>query len=457
MKIIILGGNQVGGALAEQLEKEGNDITVVDINAERLRNLSNRLDISTVTGPASYPSVLRKAGAENADMLIAVTESDEVNIVACQVAYSLFNTPSKIARLRASEYLVRKELFSHENIPIDVCISPERLITQSVIRLIEHPGTLQVVDFAQGKVRMISLLARTEGILIDKTLEEIPQFFNGDIMRIVEIHRNNRSIILNGKTRIAVNDEVFFIADKQHANYILEAFGLPQTPYKRIMIAGGGNIGYRLAESLEARYQVKLLESDNKRAEHIANELSNTIVLRANASDKALLIDENIENMDVFCAVTNDDETNIMSCLQAKKLGAKQTMALITKTAYADLIEDSGIDIAISPQHATIGSILRHIRRGDVVNVHSLRRGAAEAIEVVAHGDEKTSKIVGKMISEIKLPTGANISAIVRDKQTLICHYDTVIEANDHLLLFIPDKKHTHAIEKLFQVSATFL
>tara|TARA_R110000868_G_scaffold158036_3_gene385829 strand:+ start:84458 stop:85834 length:1377 start_codon:yes stop_codon:yes gene_type:complete len=458
MKIIILGGNQVGGALAEQLVREGNDITVVDVHADRLRELESRLDIRTIVGHAAYPSILRKAGAEDADMLIAVTNSDEVNIVACQVAYTLFHVPTKIARLRAAQYNERTELFSNEHIPIDVTISPEEVITQHISRLIDYPGALQVIDFAEGKVRMISIKIKSGSPVVGRTLADINiNLIPEADIRVVAIYRLNHSIELDGDTIVERGDEVFFIAQKEFVDTVLDAFGLPTEPYKRIMIAGGGNIGFRLAQKLEALYQVKLLENEPDRAEFVAGELSNTTVLQADASDKDLLIDENIENVDVFCAVTNDDEANIMSCLQAKRLGAKQVMALITRTAYVDLIEGGGIDIAISPQQATIGSILRYIRAGDVANVYSLRRDAAEAIEVVAHGDEKTSKVVGRAVGDLKLPEGTNIGAIVRGDEVIIGHHDSIIEAGDHVLLFVLDKKRVKDIERLFQVSATFL
>ena len=458
MKIIILGGNQVGGALAEQLTQENNDITVVDIDAERLKELEARLDINTVRGHAAYPEVLRQAGAEDADMLIAVTFNDEVNIVACQVAYSLFHTPTKIARLRSHQYLVRKELFDNENVPIDFCISPETLITKLVTRLIEYPGALQVIDFAQGRLSMFAVRPHKLSSLLNKTLSDLVTSIEDARIRVVAIYRDNQSIPLTGDTIICEQDEVFFITAREHGDIALKAFGRLMQKNERIMIAGGGNIGSRLAQRLEARYQLKVLEKDFDRAERIANELSNTTVLCADASDKSLLIDENIENMDIFCAVTNDDEANIMACLQAKRLGVRRVMALITRTAYVDLIEGSDIDIAISPQQATIGGILRYIRQGDITNVYSLRRGAAEAIEVVAHGDEHTSKVVGCTVKSLDLPPGTNIGSIVRGDEVMIGDTETtVIQSEDHVVLFVLDKKKIRDIEKLFQVSATFL
>lgn len=454
MKIIILGGNQVGGALAEQLSKEGHDVTVVDIDANRLDELQTHLDIRTILGHAAHPVILRQAGAENADMLIAVTKSDEVNIVACQIAYALYRTPKKIARIRAPQYLTyQNDLFSYENIPIDVCISPEQLVTGFISRLIDYPGALQVIDFAEGKVRMVAIRPHPTGKVVGKTLAEINQFLTEGEIRIVAIYRNNKSIYLDGETIIQLDDEIFFIAEKAHIDATLEAFGRLAEPNQRIMIAGGGNIGYHLAQKLESVYQVKLLERNVARADFISSELSNTTVLCGDASDKTLLMDENIENMDVFCAITDDDEANIMSCLQAKRLGAKQVMALITRSAYVDLIEGSTIDVAISPQQVTIGSILRYLRQGDITDVYSLRRGAAEAIEVVAHGDERSSRVINRKISEMPLPEGTNIGAIVRGDDVIIAHHDTVLKAGDHVIVFVLDKKRVHDIEHLFRSS----
>lgn len=458
MKIIILGGNQVGSALAEQLVKEDHDITVVDINAARLQALESRIDIRTIVGHAAYPAVLRQAGAENADMLIAVTQSDEANIVACQVAYSLFHVPTKIARLRAPDYLLYKEIFSNENIPIDVCISPEKMITKMVGRLIEYPSALQVIDFAEGKLRMISFCLSADAPVIGRTLSDINlNIITEADIRVVAIYRNRQSMHFTGETQVKAGDEIFFIAARQFIPDSLNAFGLSTKPYSRVMIAGAGNIGSRLAESLQAKYQVKLLEADRERAAYVAGELSDTTVLAVDASDKELLIDENIENMDVFCAVTNDDEANIMSCLQAKKLGVKHVMALIARTTYIDLIEDSDIDIVISPQVATIGKILRYVRAGDVMNVYSLRRDAAEAIEVVAHGDEKTSRVVGRKIGELNLPSDCNIGAIVRGADVFMGHDESIIEAGDHVIIFMLEKKHIRTVESLFQVSVTYI
>ncbi len=457
MKIIILGAGQVGASLANNLASEANDITVVDVDSKRLQELQDRLDLRTVAGLASHPDVLHRAGAEDADMIIAVTNSDETNMVACQVAYTLFRTPTKIARVRAQEYLQHPELFTQESLPVDVIISPEQLVTDYVHRLIEHPGALQVLDFSGGRVQLVAVKAYYGGPLVGHELRTLRDHMPGVQTRVAAIYRRGRAINPEGNTVIEADDEVFFTAAKKDIRAVMSELRRLEQPVKRVIIAGGGNIGKRLAKALEHQYQVKLIDHNAPRTVSISEELERTIVLHGDAADEELLLEENIENTDVFCALTNDDEANILSAMLAKRLGAKKVMALINRAAYVDLVESGDIDIAISPPQATIGSLLAHVRRGDVVMVHSLRRGAAEAIEAIAHGDEYSSRVVGRAIEDIKLPPGTTIGAIVRGDEVLIAHHDTVIEAEDHVLLFVVDKKRIPEVERLFQVGITFL
>lgn len=458
MKIIILGAGQVGGSVADNLTSEANDITVVDINTRILQDLQDRLDIRTVAGNATYPAVLRRAGAEDADMILAVTNSDEANMIACQVAARLFHTPIKIARVRAHEYLSCPELFGQGGIPIDVLISPEQLVTRYIQRLIEHPGALQVLDFAGGKVRLVGVRAYYGGPLVGNELAALRQHMPGIRTRVAAIFRRGQPILPTGRTVIEAGDEVFFIAARKNIRAVMSELRRLEKPVKRIIIAGGGHIGKRLAQELESRFQLKIIERDLQRAREISEELNRTIVLLGDAADENLLLEENIENTDVFCGLTNDDEANILSCMLAKRKGARMVIALINRTAYVDLVQGSeDIDIAVSPQQATIGSLLAHIRRGDVVNVHSLRRGAAEAIEAVAHGDRSSSRVVGRRIDEIPLPEGATIGAVVRGDEVLIGHGETVIEPGDHVILFLVDKRRIGEVERLFQVGVTFL
>ncbi|MCV6589221.1 MAG: Trk system potassium transporter TrkA [Marinobacterium sp.] len=456
MKIIILGAGQVGGTLAENLASEANDITIVDTDSARLRELQDRMDIRTIEGKASYPSVLVQAGAQDADMLIAVTNLDEVNMIACQVAQTLFNTPTKIARVREHDYLKQKAIFADKAIPIDVLISPEELVTRHVKRLIQHPGALQVLDFADGKAQLVAVRAYYGGPLVGREISYLRAHMPSVDTRVAAIFRRGSPIIPKGDTVIEADDEVFFIAATRDIRAVMSELRRLDRPYKRIMIAGGGNIGARLATTIEDDYQVKIIERSMSRCDQLARRLNNSIVLHGSASDKDLLLEENIEDTDVFCALTNDDEANIMASMLAKRLGARTVMTLINNPAYVDLVQGGVIDIAISPQQTTIGALLTHVRRGDVAAVHSLRRGAAEALEAVAHGDTRSSKVVGRTIEQIALPPGCTIGAIVRNDEVLIAHDDVMVENGDHVILFLVDKKRIAEVERLFQVGLAF-
>ncbi len=460
MKIIILGAGSVGGTLAQSLAIEANDITIVDDKQAKLTALRDRVDIGVVHGYASHPDVLMQAGIEDADMLIAVTNNDETNMVACQIAHSLFRTPTKIARIRSNAYLGNQQLFANETIPIDVLISPEELVSDYTYRLIEQPGALQVLDFAGGKVQLVAVKAYYGGPLIGQELRFLRQHMPSVDTRVAAIFRRDRPITPQGTTVIEADDEIFFIAARSDIRAVMSEMRRLENPYKRITIAGGGNIGLRLAKAMESRYSVRVIEQNAERCITLSEQLKRAIVLKGSASDQDLLLEENIEDTDVFLALTNDDEANIMSSMLAKRLGARKVMTLINNPAYVDLVQGGEIDIAISPQQITIGALLTHVRRGDMVNVHSLRRGAAEAIEAIAHGDKRSSKVVGRAIEDIDLPEGANIGAIVREKEgrseVIIAHDDVVVETGDHVIVFLVDKKHTRDIEQLFQVGFSF-
>ncbi|HEI8951871.1 TPA: Trk system potassium transporter TrkA [Morganella morganii] len=458
MKIIILGAGQVGGTLAENLVDENNDITVVDTNPDRLRQLQDKFDLRVINGAGSHPRVLREAGAEDADMLVAVTNSDETNMIACQVAYTLFNTPNKIARIRSSEYVREADkLFLPEAIPIDHLIAPEQLVIDSIYKLIQYPGALQVVNFAEGRVSIVAVKAYYGGSLVGNALSSLREHMPHIETRVVAIFRQDRPIRPQGSTIIEAGDEVFFVAASEHIRAVMSELQRLEKPYKRIMIVGGGNVGAGLALRIEKDYNVKLIEHNANRATDLAELLHDTIVFYGDASDQELLAEEHIEQVDVFIALTNDDEANIMSAMLAKRMGAKKAMVLIQRSAYVDLVQGGVIDIAISPQQATISALLGHVRKADIVSVSSLRRGVAEAIEAIAHGDENTSKVVGRKIADIKLPPGTIIGAIVRDEQVIIANDEHNIEQGDHVVLFITDKRHVPEVEKLFQPSPFFL
>lgn len=458
MKIIVLGAGAVGASLAENLTREQNDIVVVDKNADRLRVLQDRLDIATICGHASHPGILHKAGAEDADIIIAVTDNDEINMLACQMAYTLYRTPTKICRIRSEAYFFAKDkLFAKDAIPIDVLISPEKLITRYIVRLLEHPGALQVVDFADDRVRLVGVRAFYGGPIVGQALNQIPKHMPNLDIRVAAIYRRNRSVTPEGDTVIEVDDEVFFIAATEHISAMMIELRGQDKPYKRVMIASSGNIGNRLAQAIENSCQVKIIDNDRERCEQLSDILHKTIVLHGNASDRELLKSENIDTCDVFCALTNDDEANIMASLLAKRLGVAKVITLITNMAYVDLVQGAGIDIAISPQQITTASLLKHVRRGDICNVYSLRREAAEAIEIIAHGDSKTSKVVGKNLEDISLPKGVTIGAIVRNDNVIIAHRHVKIETNDHVILFLLNKDTIRDVEKLFQVGFNFI
>lgn len=457
MKIIILGAGAVGSSVANILSDEANDITVVDIDGARLRELQDRLDIKTVQGMGAHPSVLRQAGGDDADMLIAVTSSDETNMVACQVAYTLFRIPTRIARIRSSEYQAEPQLFDRLATPIDVLISPEQILTTHIRRLIEYQGALQVLDFADGKVQLVAVEAHPGAPLVGQMLRTLKQHMPGIRTKVVAVYRHGKAIIPTSETVIETGDEVFFLATKKDVRAVVSEMRELDKPVKRVILAGGGNIGTRLAQALESKYQVKLIERDKQRVKTLSETLDKTIVLHGDVADEELLLEENIDKMDVFCAVTNNDEANILSAMLAKRMGAAKVMCIINRPAYVDLIEGRDIDVVISPRQVTIGALLAHVRRGDVVAVHSLRRGAAEAIEAVAHGDAETSKVVGRLIDNLKLPANSTVGAVVRGDKVMILEKDVVIEANDHIVLFLADKNCIDEVEKLFQVDVGFI
>ena len=456
MKILILGAGQVGSTVAESLVSEANDITVVDTDIEKLRLLQDRFDLRTLVGNASHPSTLKRAGIADADILLAVTQSDEVNMVACKLAASLFNTPTKIARIRATGYLEHPEIFSPENFCVDFSICPEQILTDYIRKLIEFPEALQVLEFANGLVSLVAVKAFDGGPLVNKPLSFLRSNMPQVDARVAAIFRQDKPIIPEGDTIIQTDDEIFFIAATGNIRSVLKELRRMDKPTKRVMIVGGGNIGRRLARSLEKDYQVKLIERNKKSCEELAEILKHTLVLNGDGTDENLLTSENVADVDVFCALTNDDENNIMSTLLAKRDGARKVVALINRNAYVSLVQGGKIDIALSPAHVTIGSLLAYVRQGDVAVVHSLRRGAAEALELIAHGDRQCSKVVGRRIDEIELPKGATIGAIVRGKEVIMGHHDQQIEEEDHVIVFVINKSMIPKIEKLFQVGIGF-
>ncbi len=457
MKILILGAGQVGSTAAYHLARqEANEVTIVDHEPAVLRELQDRLDVRTVVGHASYPATLERAGARDTNMIIALTSSDEVNMVACQVAHNLFGIETKIARVRSAEYIATPDLFKPEAIPVDVRISPEQLVTQHIQQLIHYPGSFQVLDFADGRVRLVGVRARRDGLLVNQRIRDLKTHIPNVQVRIAAIYRDSQSVPTEGDTLIRENDEVFFIAARNDIRSVMGEMRKLEPPVRRVVIAGGGNIGLRLASALEETNNVKVIERDRDRARRISERLAKAIVLCGDAADEELLLEENIDAADVFVAVTNADEANILSAMLAKDLGCKKVMALINRPSYAEMMEKSTIDVTISPQQITIGTLLALARRGDMVRVHSLRRGRAEALEAVAHGDPETSKVAGKRVDQISLPPGCSINVIVREDKVMEAHHDTVVRTDDHLILFLTDRRQVDQVERLFLLPGRF-
>ena len=466
-QILIVGAGTVGSSVAQALLEEDNDVTIIDRNNDVLTHIMHNMDLKAIQGDGSDPMVLDEADIENTDLVLAVTDQDDTNIVVCHLAVLLGNTPKVIARLRNIEFHNRKgRLFGREGdshlIPIDTIISPARLVTDQIMRLIRLPGALQVVEFADGKIQLVAIRADRGGKLVGHKIEELREHMPNVDTRVAAIFRHDSPIIPKGDTVIKPKDEVFFIATPDHISDMMGELRAVDEPIgKRVMLVGAGNIGIGLAQKMApTELRVKLIENDLERAEKAAAELADTIVIHGNATDQNLMLRENVESTEVFCSVTNNDAVNILSAMMAKKLGARRTMALINNSAYVDLLEEttSGIDIVISPNQNTIGELIRYIRSGSTVAVHSLRRGVAEAVEVVAHGTEKTSRVVGRRIDELKLPKGATVGAILRNNEVLIAHHDLVFEPEDHVILFLADRapKHIMHVQKLFAPSILY-
>ena len=476
MNIIILGAGRVGESVAESLVSEKNDITVIDTDPQRLRALQDRLDLRGVAGNGIQPSVLEAAGARDADMLIACASADETNLVACKVAHEVFSIPTRIARVRSPEFVRGSKLMGAEGFAVDEVICPEESVTATIGKLIEYPEALQVLEFAEGAVSLLAVRAVSGGPMVRHIISELPQLVPQVEMRFVAIYRkddlgNDQRVLCDGTTRIEPGDEVFVLAATKDIRRVLDSLRRRDQPVRRVMIAGGGRVGLRLARQVQRECRVKLIEPDLARCEYLTTQLdSDVLVLQGDSTDEDLLEREQVQDVDLFIALTNDDEDNIMSCLLAKRMGAKRVLALINRRAYADLVQGTQIDIALSPSQTVIGELLAYVRRGDIEAVYSLRRGAAEALEAVARGDPKTSRLVGRRIDQISLPRGAMIGAIVRGgaanegdtgavqpRQVIMPHHDTVIERNDHVIVFVPRKRQVREVEKLFQVGATFL
>ena len=455
MKILILGSGQVGSTIAQELAAMPNhDVTIIDTDEAALRNTGSRLDVQTIVGNGSSPMILEQAGAADTDMLLALTR----------------NIPQRIARVRSVDYLeygqdeskgldADKSLSDSLNaFAITDSIHPEHLVTEHLVGLLNYVRALQVLPFANDKVRLVVAQAKAGDGIIGKTIETLVALLpeNTDC-QICSIYRGNRLIVPQSDTVIQEGDEIGFAVEAQSMATVMYVLFHYKQSNHRLIIAGGGNIGYRLAKRLEDKFNIKIIESNAARAEWLAEKLDNTLVLHGSATDEDLLKTEYIDEIDVFCAITNDDENNIMSSLLAKTLGAKRAISIINRSRYVDLLTGNQIDIVVSPHQITIGSVLSHVRRGDIAAVYPLRRGTAEAIEAVVHGDRHTSSLVGRRVDEVKWPAGCHIAAIVRGDEVIMGRdHSQILQDGDHIVFFVSRRRVLRELEKLIQVKMGF-
>lgn len=457
MKIIIIGAGQVGSTLTEKLATEKNELTVIDTDRSLLGILNDKYDLRTVCGLGTHPDILASAGAADAEMLVAVSESDEVNILACQIADTLFHVPNKIARIRSREYIERSaELFCAGGLSVDKVISPEMLVTSQIAELAFHPGTSQVMEFSNGELAIVMVKACYGGFLVGNSLSAVKGTELDGKINIVSIVRNGKAIRLSSGTVIEGGDEVYFITQTSYIGQCVAGLERVETPYRRVLIIGGGNIGAGLARKLQSMCQVKLVEENREKAERLSEELEKTMVFEADPTDRDFLDDEGITKTDLVIAVTSSDESNIMASSLAKRLGAKKSIALVQREIFLDLIDETNIDIAVSPQQVTISALLSNIRHADVKNVYSLRSGNSEAMEIVAHGSGESSNVIGKKVKELDLPQGVSVSAIIRDGASFIIADEMTLKDGDHIIIFLTDRTMVREIERLFQPSPFF-
>ena len=453
-KIAVLGGGQVGASVAKILTDDGNDITLVDNNVSVLEDLQEDNDIKTIQGNASSPSVLNQVELSDCDILIATTASDEVNLVSCHLAKKMFNVPNVIARLRNAEYREETSDFNLDLFSIDSIISPSLLVTDFITNIIEHPGAFQAFDFADGKLQVIGVTVLKDGPLAGKKLSEFKKHMPNVNVNVIAIYRDRKSLPVNGSSIIETGDDVFFLATEENMRFMSE-LRKNQSRVENIMIAGGGNVGTILAAKLSEKFSTKIIEKDQSRSKYLSETLEGVVVLNDDISDESLLENEGIKDVDFFCSVTNDDQMNILSSKLAKDLGAKKSIAIINKPSYRKLVSKE-IDVVVSPEDVTIGSLLASVRASDVVKVHSLGFGEAELFEVIIHGDKNTSKVVSKKISDLELPQGCRIGAIYRNESVILAQGDIEICSEDRLIIFLLNKRDFPKLAKLFQVGIGF-
>ena len=449
MKILILGAGRVGSSLARTLSRESYDVSIVDVNKDKLLKLQEDSDLATVIGHASHPDTLASAGADNDTILLAVTSSDECNITACQIAKSKFNVKKTICRLSDASYLNSLDAFGKDN--IDIAIGPENEVTDHLVDLIKHPGAEQIETFANGLLKVVSVKAKRDGMLVNRALKSIKSDMPETSTFVPAIFRKGKPFIPDGKTIIKENDELYFVAAEEDIDTVVQEMRLQDTSSSRVMIIGGGKIGFALAKKLEDEYKIKIIDPDRDRCEMLSRELNRTIVLNGGGSDEELLKSENIENIDVFCALTNDDETNIMSAFLAKKLGAKKTIILVNNYTYINILPKNFVDIALSPQRLTVSMVLQHLAEGDVPqDVIFKMESGAEAIEGIVHRNQFTKEYLGKPVAKIPLPENCVVAAVTRGDETFMGSEGLLLSVGDRIIVFILGKTNKNQIQNLF-------
>jgi len=457
MKVIICGAGQVGYGIAERLAAEGNDISVIDNQPDLINRVNNLLDVRGIVGHGSHPNALEEAGAREADMLIAVTLHDEVNMIACQIAHSLFDIPTKIARVRAQSYLEREwnNLYSRENLPIDVIISPEIEVGEMILRRLDMPGAFETISFAQGRISIVGVTCRENCPIVDTPLRQLTELFPDLPSTIVAISRDGHLFVPHSDDQLMVGDDTYFVSQTDQVVRTLKIFGFDESETRRLIIAGGGNIGHYLASALEQRQsqvRAKIVEVDHDRAVDIAEKLQRTVVLNGSALSEEILREADISNADTLIAVTNDDQVNILACVLARQMGSERNMCLINNSGYAGVVRSLGIEAQVNPRAITVSRVLQHVRRGRIRAVHSIQNGAGEVIETEAL---ETAPIVGKPLKSLGLPDGIRIGAVLRNGEAFIANGSTQIQPKDRVIVF-STAEHIRDVEQLFLVSVEY-
>ena len=462
MNIIICGAGRVGFTIAKLLSEQGHSITVIDQSSEDIQKINDSLDVKAIVGKATYPSILEKANAAETDMIIAVTRNDEINMLICQIAFSIFNIPKKIARIRSQDYLNPKftRVYNKENLPIDVIISPEIEIARSIQRKLEAPGALDSVPFAENQIRLLEILIKDNCKLIGLKLNELTNKFPNLDANIIAIIREDKSFIPKKTDQVKENDKIYVIINSSQMAETLEAFGHSEKISKKILIIGGGNIGYNLAKNIEDTLEgvrVKIVEKDKLRSEYLANELNNTIVINGNGLDEEVLSEANLDEAETVLALTNDDEDNLMVSVLVEKFAKdqkdiedKRTMALINKPNYSLLQSSLKIDDLIDPRMNTVSSILKHIHKGTIENAYTISNGEYEVIEAEII---ESSELINKELKNSNLPDEIRIGAVLRNKKVIIPKSDFIFQKDDQIVLIV--KKDTvGVVENLFRLSS---